>query len=350
MTVAERRIEDESRGRLAFRMRGLGGALRSSFGAPLLVLAVGFVVSLSGASNRTMHLSVLACGYGLAATGLGFLYGTGGQLSIGHGALMGVGAYTGVLLADNAGLPFFLAIAIAMLLTMLAAGVVGAAGARVEGHYFLIVTFVFAAAMPSIANNLVSLTGGNEGKPVLRSPPTVGPLDFSRRSDWLYAATVLLAAAVLSVGLLRRSKLGYELMGLRENEVLARSFGIRTGWVRIVGFGISGAYAALGGSVLAYYERYLSPSQYSVPKGIDLVLMVLLGGGSTRLGPIVGAVIVVFLPEVLGLTPVQNEIALGTLLIAIVLAAPEGVASIPGLLREKWTFRRQSGSPVRADL
>jgi ABC-type multidrug transport system fused ATPase/permease subunit len=131
---------------------------------------------------------------------------------------------------------------------------------------------------------------------------------------------------MLAAFLVARSKLGRTLRGIRENEELAEAIGIHTLYYKILIFAISGLFAGWGGLLYGYHLRHIAPQLFGAFGSIQLVLMLLLGGSRTLWGPVVGAVIVFFLPEVLGLDPIQSRILYGALLILVILLLPRGLA------------------------
>ncbi len=298
-----------------------------SIGFYLAIVALGFAVPQTLVSARIVHLCVLICIYGLLVYGLGFLYEAAGQLSVAHGALWGIGAYTTALLTLNAGWTFWICLPTAMVTAALFAGLLGYPSLRVKGHYFLIVTFAFAEILQTINTNWRGFTNGDTGLVIAVAPPPLGPISLQSRADWLVFSFALLVLGIGVLAILRRLPFGRRLSAIRENETLARAAGVNTVRDKVLAFMISGAYAGAAGACWAYYQHYVNPHQFDSHSGIELILMLLIGGIKTTLGPIVGVIVAICLPDLFGFSAAQNEIALGVAFIAIILLMPEGIVT-----------------------
>lgn len=292
----------------------------------LIVLAA--ALPYAGISNRGLHTAVLVCIFGVAAYGLGMLYRSAGQLSVAHGSLMGIGAYTAAILTQTLGLSFWVCLPLAMMAAALAAGLIGYPSLRVKGHYFLIVTFGFSEIFRTVAINWRGLTNGETGIVIAKAPEPLLFIEVGSRISWYYFSLTALVVAILASALIFRSGFGLRLEALRENESLARAAGVNVARDKIVAFMVSGLFAGAAGAMLAYYQHFISPHQFGSKAGIELILMLLVGGSASLLGPIVGVIVVVALPGALDLSPSQNEIVLGVIFIAIILLLPRGLISV----------------------
>lgn len=306
--------------------RGVSQGL-SLFG---LCLALALIPA-TGPSSQMLQLMTLALIFSIPVTGLGLLYGDGGQMSVANGALYGVGAYTGALGASSQLFSFWPALPLAAVAGAAAALVVGLTALRVRGHYFLIVTFAFAELWRIATVNLRTLTGGNQGILVLDDIPLFGVADSGSLLSLYYVCLAFVALTGLIVLLLRFSSFGRALRAVRENERLAISLGLNAPMIRLSAFALSGALAAVGGVIYAYNVKHIGPDLFGAYAGIQIVLVLLIGGPRTPVGPIVGSMIFFLIPELIRLDPVTTQIVYGVVLILIVHIAPEGLA--PGISR-----------------
>ncbi|WP_109793444.1 branched-chain amino acid ABC transporter permease [Minwuia thermotolerans] len=293
-------------------------------------------------AGRAVHIAVLVCIYGILVYGLAFLYSAAGQLSVAHGALWGIGAYTAALVTLEWGWSFWASMPAAMVVAAIVAGLLGYPSLRVKGHYFLIASFAFAEIVRLVAVNWRGLTNGDTGLVITSSPEPLGPITLGSREEWYYFTLALLVVAIVVVAVLRRLPFGRRLAALRENEELARAAGVNTTRDKVAAFMFSGLFAGVAGTCWAYYGHYVNPHQFGINTAIELILMLLIGSVHFPLGPLVGVLVVICMPEVLGFSPTQNEIALGAIFIAIILLAPKGVLVAGQNLAKRW-YERLNG-------
>ncbi|MBV9635253.1 MAG: branched-chain amino acid ABC transporter permease [Methylobacteriaceae bacterium] len=275
----------------------------------------------------------------IALYGLAILFGQAGIMSVGHAALMGVGAYTGAILARS-GIGFWPALPLAAVLSAGIAGLLGLPSLRVSGHHFVIITFAFCGLLTIILINGGTFTGAATGLDIGSIEPLFG-INFGTLQNTYYLVLFFVALSILLTRVIIVSRYGRTLRSIRENEPLARSVGIDTGLHKIGAFMLSGAFAGVAGILQAYFLAHISPELYGAFPSIYLSLMVMLGGARALFGPLGGAIIVYFLPEILKLDPVDSRIAYGIGLIAVILLLPSGViagaAAIFGKLARRFS-------------
>ncbi len=299
-------------------------------------------------SNRLITVANTAGINAIALYGLALLYGQLGYLSLAHAALLGVGAYTGGILMDHiifeGGAPVpepfpntdwatWAVIPLAAITAAIAAGLLGFTARRVSGYHFVILTFAFGALLPIVLKNWW-ISGRNEGI-LLRDPPTpLGSLSFDEPRDFYFLVLAFVFLAMIVYYLIVRSSFGRTLRGIRENETLAGAVGINTASYKIAIFAISGAFAGVAGVLFIHHFKSVNPPQFGGIEGVFFALMLLLGGPRWLLGPLVGAALIRFLPEItegigLGINPLQLQEVFGALLIVVILFLPGGL--VPGV-------------------
>jgi ABC-type branched-subunit amino acid transport system permease subunit len=263
------------------------------------------------------------------------LYGTSGQLSVAQGALWGVGAYVAALGLQRWNIDFWVALPIAALAAGLVAGCIGFPARRIRGHYFVIITFAFASILPIFANNAIQLTGGNQGLVVSSAVRGTDAFGLDPLIGGYYVAFGLYLAALVAACFLQTSRFGHRLFAARHNATFAQSLGMNVDRDRLLAFVISGAFAGVGGVLYAYTARYVQPDLFNVWSGITFVMIVMVGGRGYLLGPLIGAVVAVLVPQALGFSPVFNRIAFGVILVLAILILPNGImgASMTGIRR-----------------
>jgi branched-chain amino acid transport system permease protein len=264
--------------------------------------------------------------------------GFAGQISLGHAAFFGLGAYTSTLLKLHFGLSPWLGMLCGGAFVMLASGFIAFAATRLRGPYFSLVTLAFAAVVQIIAARWYGLTRGNEGLSI-PFEPGLGNFMFTGKLPWtlIVAGYVLLVYAV-SVWI-ARSRFGFQLAGMREDEDAAQAIGIDTRLLKVGAIALSAFLTALGGSFYAQYVGFLDPGYaLSFDLSIKFALMCIIGGLGTPLGPILGAVMITTLEMYLrakwgGGRSGLYLVVYGALLILIVRVMPVGlVRGIPQLL------------------
>lgn len=318
----------------------------------LVLFALLALVPALGPSNRLLSLAITAGINIVALYGLSVLFGQTGILSMGHAALVGVGAYTAAILARDLGLDFWAALPCAAATTALLAAVVGFPSLRVSGHHFVILTFAFGQLLTIVLTNGGDFTGKATGLD-LGQPVALFGLGLDPLPQFYLLTLGFVALAAIASWAIVHSRYGRTLRAIRENEKLAASLGINVGRHKIGAFVVSGVFAGISGVLLAYFLRHISPSQFASFPSIYLALMVMIGGARLLLGPLAGGILVAFLPELFALDPVQSRILYGVCLIAVILLLPNGV--IGGLL-DLWRrlvpqrdpAERPAPSPARA--
>ena len=309
--------------------RRFGPALRPAAIAVGAALILAFPVFTDNPYMVTVGIGILH--YAALATSWNFVGGFTGYISLGHGALSGLGAYGTALLITAAGLPSFVALFAAAGLVALLAIPIGAAALRVRGASFVIVSIALVLILLLMFQSWASLTGGSRGLVVPRPFPALHRAEHHQVFFYLFAG--LVALALVAWWLIDRSRFGLGLKAIREDEDKSEALGIPTFAYKLIAFVVSAAFTALTGGLYALWFGDLDPMfQFSVLAGSTMVLMALLGGVRHLFGPLLGAIIVGAGLEygklAYGDTPL-HLVATGALLGTVVLFMPEGV--IPAL-------------------
>jgi branched-chain amino acid transport system permease protein len=308
----------------------------------LATIAIGAVLILSfpasAANPYVLTVGIGILNYAVLATAWNFVGGFIGYISLGHGALSGLGAYGTALLITRAGLPSFVALFVATALVAVLAIPIGAAALRVRGASFVIVSIALVLILLLVFQSWASLTGGSRGLVVPRPFPDLHRAEHHRVFFFLFAG--LLAIALVAWWLIDRSRFGLGLKAIREDEDKSQALGISTFACKLVVFVVSATFTALGGGLYALWFGDLDPVfQFSVLTGSTMVLMALLGGVRHLFGPLLGAVVVgtglEYFKVVYGDTPL-HLVATGALLGGVVVFMPEGVIPALSSLFQRW--------------
>jgi branched-chain amino acid transport system permease protein len=291
-----------------------------------------------------LSAGIVVVNYAVLSTSWNFVGGFTGYISLGHGALAGLGGYGTGLLVIKAGLPSFVALFVAALLVAALAVPIGYAALRVRGASFVIVSIALVLIMLLVFQSWASFTGGSRGLVVPR--PFPGMLRPEHHRVFFYLFAGLLGLALLAWWLIDRSRFGLGLKAIREDEDKAESLGTPTFAYKLVVFVVSAAFTALAGGLYALWFGDLDPVfQFSILTGAYMVLMALLGGVRNLYGPLLGALVVGIALEYFkvefGNTPL-HLVATGMLLGLVVLFMPDGILPAVGALVDR--FRPQQSS------
>lgn len=276
------------------------------------------------------HLAILICIYSILTVSLNLVVGFTGLLNIGHAAFFGIGAYTSALLALN-GYPYFAA----MLLGAIAAGIggllIGIPTLRLRGDYLAIATLGFGEIIRSIMKNWTSVTRGPLGIPGIPKPSFFG-YQFAQPLTHLIFAVIILAIIIFIVHRLVHSPFGRVLRAIREDEVAAKALGKNVIKYKLTALVIGAAFAGIAGSLYAHYITFIDPSSFTLVETILILSMVVLGGLASIPGSVVGAAILVLLPEPLRFLQFNvssiaaiRQMLYSVLLICIMVFKPSGL-------------------------
>lgn len=277
------------------------------------------------------HIFIFATIYTILAASLDLLAGRTGLLSIAHAAFYGLGAYSSALLATQCGAPFLVGVAVGMLVAVVISFIVSLPSLRLHDDYFVIATFGFQMILFSIFNNWMSLTRGPLGIPGIPQPVIFG-WHVNSHLEFLALSACFAAIAYFVVWRITSSPLGRVLHAIREDEAFPKALGKNTLYFKVTAFAVSAALAAMAGSLYAHYITYIDPTSFTVMESILIISMVIIGGAGSLWGPLIGAVVLVLLPEVLRFIGLPTAVAAnlrqiiyGSLLVIMMMFRPRGL-------------------------
>jgi branched-chain amino acid transport system permease protein len=307
----------------------------------LVAIVLFFLILPRVGSQYVSYLMLTFFGYGVALLGLNLLFGYTGLLSFGHALFFSLGAYTVAFLTSRFSIfSMEIILGVAIIISALLAALIGAVCVRYIKIYFGLLTLAFGMLFYSFLLKFYHLTGGDEGMRVLR--PFLLGFDLSAvpkmkflMGSYYYYALIILAIAAWAMWRIVSSPFGICLKAIRDNPEKATYLGISVRKYRWYAFIISGAYAAIGGVLLAPVVGQVDPMLTYWTHSGTLVFMALLGGFNTFLGPILGALLYIFLQDtVMSLIPYWR-LVFGAMLAFIVIVAPGGVAGVISSLVKK---------------
>ena len=312
---------------------------------PILGFLIGAVlVSLFVTSNVVLNFLVFTLILAIAAQGWNLLGGYGGQYSFGHAAFFGMGAYVSAILQQRFGVNAYPAVAFGIAAAALLGYAIGTMVFRagLRGSYFALVTLAFAEVLRILAN-ATEITGGAAGL-LISLNLGAGNLQFADRSSFLILGAVLLAFAMLITLALEKSRIGAQLVAVRENEAAAAALGVDILAVKLRAISLSAALTGAAGALYAQYFLYIDSNiAFGTWISVEALLAPIIGGAGTVFGPLIGALILQGLSEgtkmLIGRIPGVDLIIFGVLLILVVRFP---LHRIPGLLAARW---RGKGAP-----
>ena len=285
-----------------------------------------------------LHLAILAGIFVILALSLNLIVGYAGQVSLGHAAFYGIGAYISTLSALNWHFPYLLAVLAAMLFTGLCGLALGLPTLRLKEDYLAIVTLGFGVIIDLVMRNM-EITGGPDGIVGIPSPVILG---FSFRQPIPYFLLVCLGVAftLLFTYLLVSSYHGRALRAIRDHETTAQVMGINSPAYKVAVFALAAALAGLAGSLFAHYIKHINYESFGLHSSILILCMVVLGGMGSILGSVVGAIILTFLPETLRQFQSYQDLIYGGLLVGLLVLRPQGLLG-KGKLSLKFMIKKE---------
>ena len=296
---------------------------------PLLIalVALAIVPLLSDGYALVLLTDVLV--FALFAVSLHLLLGPGGLVSFGHAAYFGLGAYAAALLFLRWRLPMELALLAAPLAAAAGAALFGWFCVRLSGIYLAMLTLALAQIVWSVAFQWDALTGGSNGLVGIWPAPWL-----ASRTAYYFVALALCAGAIACLWRISASPFGYALRGSRDSPLRAGAIGIDVRAQQWTAFIVAGSFAGLAGALFAFSKGSISPETLSVPRSVDALVMVLLGGVQTLTGPVLGAALFTWLEDAVSREIAYWRAAIGAVILLLVLAFPQGIG---GFFRQKLT-------------
>lgn len=286
------------------------------------------------------HILVIFEIYCLLALSLNILVGYIGEVSLGHAAFFGLGAYASAILSKNVGLPVLLSIPAAVIFSGILGLFIGYLALRLKGPYFAITTLAFAEIIRLIVTNWVDLTRGPLGftqiPPLVLSFPGWFEFKVIHELHYYYFVLVLVGLVFSLIYNLIHSPTGRTFLAIREQEPLARSIGISPFRHKVLAFVISTMVAGLAGAAYAHFFRIISPDVNMVYYSAIPLMMVMVGGRGTILGPFLGALLFAVLPELFRTAGTIRMVFFASFLLACIVYMPEGIAvKIQAILKDR---------------
>jgi branched-chain amino acid transport system permease protein len=277
------------------------------------------------------HYLVMVGIYAILAVSLNLLIGYSGIFSLAHAAIYGIGAYASALVALKLGLGFWGGLVVAAGVGAFASALVAIPSLRVAGDYYVVASFGLQVVVLAVFMNWTDLTNGHAGLPGIPRPNVFGWV-IDEPFEYVFLSVAFAALTYAVCWRLTNSAFGRVLQAIRDDEIAAQAMGKNVVQVKIVVASISSALGAMAGSLYAHYITYINPSSFALHESIFIASLVILGGSERLAGPIVGAFVLLAIPEALKFLAIPDTVAAplrqviyGALLVAFMLLRPEGL-------------------------
>jgi len=278
-----------------------------------------------------LHILIMVNIYAVLALSLNLLVGYTGLLSLCHAAFYGIGAYTGALLMVEVGLGFWLALLLAVTVTVLLSFTISIPSLRLSGDYFVLASLGFQVIVFTALYNWTALTNGPYGISGIPSPSFFGTTVNSPLAYFLFTGVVALVCTSL-LHLIGESPFGRVLKAVREDEMAASALGKDVSRFKVTAFAIAAGFAAVSGVLFAGYLRYIDPTSFTIMESVFILSIIIIGGTGNTVGPLLGTVLLLFLPEALRFLGIPDAIAAnmrqviyGLVIIVMLRFRPEGL-------------------------
>jgi branched-chain amino acid transport system permease protein len=301
------------------RRVGSGRALATALyvAAALAAIAAAVAVPLSAYG---LNLLMQASTYAIAVLGLTIVLGYTGQINLAQAAFFGLGAYSVALGTTVFALPFFVALAIGVVIAAVCGAVLGLTSLRLGGHYLAMVTISFQTILTLVLTNWVAFTRGPDGVPNIRRPALL-----AESGPYLGLCIAALFVVAWFVWRLKKTRLGRAMQAVRDNELAANVVGVDAYATKVTAFTLSAVLGGFGGALFAGGFAYVSPDQFSFAESVVFLTMVLLGGAAAPAGAVLGTGLLVLLPEWLRFLKVIYLAVYGAAVILIMVFMPDGI-------------------------
>ncbi|WP_440996255.1 branched-chain amino acid ABC transporter permease [Arhodomonas sp. SL1] len=300
-------------------------------------------------SSYQLNLLIQIGYYGIAALGLNILVGFSGQISLGHGAFFGFGAFASAWLYNTTGIPVILCIPLAGVLTTAVGMIVGIPAMRIKGLYLAIATLAAQFILEDFFSRAAWFTGGSAG--AMAEPLSLFGYTFMSDERYFYIVLAFVVVMYLLGANLLRSRDGRAFVAVRDHYLSAEIMGINLSKYRVLAFGVASFYAGVGGALFAHYLSFVSAEGFTIVLSIQFLGMIIIGGLGSVMGTLMGTAFMVLLPEVMewssgavsvvfpgfsqGLSYLR-EMAIGLAIVLFLIFEPDGLAHRWKLIKAYW--------------
>ncbi|MFZ7944566.1 MULTISPECIES: branched-chain amino acid ABC transporter permease [Bacillaceae] len=291
-----------------------------------------FLLPLGIANPYIMYVIDLILIYAILSLGLDLIVGYTGQVSVGHGAFFGIGAYVAAIMAKSLGFSLWLTLPFSIVVTAVIGFVIGFIGLKLIEEYLVMATLAFGTIIWLVFLNWTDLTGGPMGIAGISAPPTITiglfEFPFIQYHDYYPLLLIFVYLGILITWLIIKSGFGRACTAIRDDELAAQAMGIPIFKTKVTMFTISSAFCGAAGALYAHFLHVVSPETFAFGMSVTILTMVMIGGQGSIAGAIIGAVILTVSSEALRETPELRMLIYGCLIVIMIMFFPKGIMGL----------------------
>jgi branched-chain amino acid transport system permease protein len=306
----------------------------------LAIVIIGLLIAPKFLGNYGLYLLSFWAVTTIAVQGLNLTMGYAGKISLAQAAFMGIGAYTSTLLIQDTGMNYWVGLVIAAIVCTLIGALIGFPALRVQGHYLAFITLGFNELVILVLRNEDWLTGGPIGILDI-ARPTIFGFSLFEPTRFYYFCMVMLALVSLVMWYMIRSPWGRAFKALRDNPYRAESLGLSTTAYTLMAFAIGSGLAGIAGAMHAPMVEFIDPQSFGLQHSLLFLLMVMVGGRGTLVGPFIGVFFVILMPEWLRFTEDYYLIIFSIFVILLIIFFPQGIAGTGPYLQKRFSSNPQ---------
>jgi branched-chain amino acid transport system permease protein len=311
----------------------------------LPILAGLLVLPLFVKSEYILNIGVYAGIYVIIASSLNITNGYTGLFSFGHAAFYGIGAYTAGILSTRYDFPFLLTLPLAGIVAAIFGAAIALQTLRLRGIFLALVTIDFQQITFLVIMNWIGLTRGPMGIPGI-PPASILGWEPSGNRGYYYLILAIDLIVLFLIARIINSRVGRTFVAIREDELAAQSISINTFHAKILSFVIATFFAGIAGAFFAHHARFISADSFRLEETFLILTMLIVGGMGSFLGPVIGAVFLVILPEIFRFLLEYRGVVYGLIMIATILFRPEGIAGVPGIIPTRGILSQPEKQPA----
>ena len=311
----------------------------------LPILAGLLILPLFVKSEYILNIGVYAGIYVILASSLNITNGYTGLFSFGHAAFYGIGAYTAGILSTRYDFPFLLTLPLAGIVAAIFGAAIALPTLRLRGIFLALVTIGFQQITFLVIMNWIGLTRGPMGIPGI-PPASILGWEPSGNRGYYYLILAIDLIVLFLIARIINSRVGRTFVAIREDELAAQSISINTFHAKVLSFVIATFFAGIAGAFFAHHARFISADSFRLEETFLILTMLIVGGMGSFLGPVIGAVFLVILPEIFRFLLEYRGVVYGLIMIATILFRPEGIAGVPGIIPTRGILSQPEKQPA----
>jgi branched-chain amino acid transport system permease protein len=296
-----------------------------------------------------LNTAVMAGIYIILTSGLNITNGYTGLFQFGHAAFYGIGAYTAAILSTRYGFGFLITLPLGGIIAALIGAAIAVPTLRLKGIFLALVTIGFQQIAYLVIMNWMTLTRGPMGIPGV-PPPNILGFEPMSNTGYYYLVLILVLIVIFLISRIVTSRVGRKFVAIREDELAAESVSIAIFPTKILSFVIATFFAGIAGAFFAHHAGFVSADSFRLEETFIILTMLIVGGMGSIIGPVIGAVFLVVLPEVFRFLAEYRGVVYGFIMIAVILFRPEGIAGVPGIIQTRGLFSKADKRIIEEDL